>query len=201
MEKKKILLSEIDEPFMMLDKWVFRWYSYLDFDSSGMLPTEECSNNRLAYNYGWNSVMWLGRCRDGVVERRFATKDWPIYMRYCRHEEGDNYHYFFEKFEPKALPPYRYSRFGRKPRGYINGLYELREKFLRLGRKIDDVVWCREFTEAMRLSQQREITPLWASLGEITLEQWREILSYATGVDCYALLSVTDEKPINYGQL
>ena len=203
MEKKKILLSEIDEPFMMLDNWAFRWYSYLDFDSSGMLPTEEYHNNGLCKDYGWRSVMWFGRCRDGVVERRFATKDWPIYMRYCRHGEGDNYHYFFEKFEPKAEPQFRHLYVGRKPRGYINGLYELREKFLRLGRKIDNVVWCSDFKEVMRLSRERDITPLWARslLQELTLEQWREILSYATGVECAALLSVTDEKPINYGLL
>ena len=195
MEKNKILLSEINEPFMMLDKWVFRWKSYLDFDSSGMLPTEKFSNNRLCHYYCWEDVMWFGRCRDGVVERRFATKDWPIYMRCCRYEEGDNYHYFFVKFEPKAEPLYRYCYVGRKPRGYINGLYELREKFLRLGEKIDNVVWCRDFTEAMRLSQQREITPLWmnSSLREITLEQWREILGYATGVDCSVLLRIINE--------
>ena len=203
MEKNKILLSEIDEPFMMLDNKVFRWNSYLDFDFSGMFPTEEYHNNGLCKDYGWRSVMWFGRCSDGVVERRFATKAWPIYMRRCQYEEGGDYHYFFERFEPKAEPQYRYFNVGRRPRGYINGLYELRKKFLRLGRKIDNVVWCRDFKEAMRLSRERDITPLWGKsmLQDLTLEQWREILSYATGVECAALLSVTDEKPINYGLL
>jgi len=77
----------------------------------------------------WLPVTWVGTVRDGVMTKVYSSEDYPIYARECivadaKLEIKDRFYKIYKPLEYQKK--YRFMVSGKRPRNYINGLYELR---------------------------------------------------------------------------
>ena len=77
----------------------------------------------------WHPVKWVGTVKGGYVTKVYSSESYPIYARECivadaKLEVKDRFYKIYKPLEFKKQ--YRFMVSGRKPRNYINGLYELR---------------------------------------------------------------------------
>lgn len=184
MKMKKIMLSEINESVVICANYVLCFHD--DFSDTDLSSIGGATAIRYAKDYGLKSVKWYGRCNDGVVSAICSSRDYPIIARLCRYDDADGtVREFYKIFRPKAELAFRYCYIGLIQHNYINGLYELREKFLAGGeKKLDNVYWFPNFKDAMELAEKAAVTPLWAHCETqmISLRQLKEILCYVTHI-------------------
>lgn len=75
----------------------------------------------------WHSVKWLGKCKDRKLNKWHSTDTYPIFMRECVHMVGERQVKFYKVYRP--LEPdkkFRFMYIGGRPKGFINGLSELK---------------------------------------------------------------------------
>ena len=83
----------------------------------------------------WYSVKWLCDIKNREATYKFSTPEYPIFMREClisRGTEGKPDEKFYKIYEPLNTQKqwrFQYTPRGAKPRDYINGLAELRQRF------------------------------------------------------------------------
>lgn len=189
---KKIMLSEINEPVVICGNHVLCFHD--DFSDTDLSSIGGDTAIIYSKDYGLKSVKWYGECKDGVVSAICSSRDFPIIARWCRYDDADGtVRGFYKIYRPKETLAFRHRFFGVFQYGYINGLWELREKFKAGGgKKLDNVYWFPNFKAAMTLAEKAAITPLWANYEEqsIPLRQLKEISCYATAIYCPYSLEV-----------
>lgn len=79
----------------------------------------------------WHSVLWVGKCENRTITKKFSTPTYPIFMRECYYKtKNGELKSFFKKYEPKNPDKqYRFMYIGSKPQDYLNGLYELQDYY------------------------------------------------------------------------
>lgn len=87
-----------------------------------------------AESLGWHEAEWVGRVKNREVTEKHGTETFPILMRECFLDEpnesgADRFYKIYEPLNPEKGFRFSYTPEGVKPRRYINGLRELRERF------------------------------------------------------------------------
>ncbi len=78
----------------------------------------------------WHSVVWVGKCENRTITKKYSTPTYPIFMRECYHKKNGEIRSFFKKYEPKNPDKaFRFMYIGSKPQDYLNGFYELEDKY------------------------------------------------------------------------
>ncbi|MBQ9179628.1 MAG: hypothetical protein IJ132_02360 [Firmicutes bacterium] len=80
----------------------------------------------------WHSVVWVGKCENRCITKKYSTPTYPIFMCECYYKRNGEIKSFFKKYEPKNPDKqYRFMYIGTKPQDYLNGLWELEEFYAR----------------------------------------------------------------------
>ena len=80
----------------------------------------------------WHSVVWVGKCENRCITKKYSTPTYPIFMRQCYYRQGGETKSFFKKYEPKNPDKqYRFMYIGSKPQDYLCGFYELEDTYHR----------------------------------------------------------------------
>lgn len=83
----------------------------------------------------WHSVKWITNVKNRTVTVKYSNEHYPIFIRECIIKEADDRQQeekFYKVYEPLNFDKgfrFSYTPAGKKPRYYINGLYELRQAY------------------------------------------------------------------------
>ena len=146
----------------------------------------------------WYSVKWLAKCKDRKLNKFCSTDTYPIFMRECHHMVEGRDVKFFKVYRP--LEPdkqYRFMYIGGRPRGFINGLSELKGEHFALNetsryewesnplnegkpykeRKLPQAVICSGERDAL-CARSLGYIPLWLNSETADLEedQYRDVM-------------------------
>ena len=83
----------------------------------------------------WHSVKWITNVKNRITTVKYSNEHYPIFIRECiiKPAYGDNSEEkFYKVYEPLNYDKgfrFSYTPAGKKPRYYINGLYELQEAY------------------------------------------------------------------------
>lgn len=150
----------------------------------------------------WHSVKWVGMCKDRKITKKYSTPTYPIFMRECFFKRNNEIHSCFKKYEPKNPDKaFRFMYIGDKPRDFINGMWELEERYRAWNqqlqaefdenpanegkafkeKKIDCAIICsgeRDSLCARSLGYQ----PIWlnSETADLTEQQYKQIMRFVT---------------------
>lgn len=134
---------------------------------------------------GWKAVSWISQTKDGQTTVKHSTANYPIFIRECiiREAEGDkSTEKFFKIYEPLNLDKgFRFQTYptGSKPKGYINGLPELRQASKACNDKLPAAVICSGERDAL-CCLSLGFQPVWFNSETYRVEDSdiREIMNY-----------------------
>lgn len=135
---------------------------------------------------GWKSVSWISQTKDGQTTVKYATENYPIFIRECiiKEAEGDKpAEKFYKIYEPLNLDKsFRFQTYpvGAKPKDYINGLHELRQASKACNDKLPAAVICSGERDAL-CCLSFGFQPIWFNSETYHVEESdvREIMNYS----------------------
>ena len=135
---------------------------------------------------GWKSVSWISQTKDGQTTVKYATENYPIFIRECiiKEAEGDKpTEKFYKIYEPLNLDKgFRFQTYpaGVKPKGYNNGLHELRKASKACNDKLPAAIICSGERDAL-CCLSLGFQPVWFNSETYRVEESdiREIMNYA----------------------
>ena len=152
----------------------------------------------------WHSVKWITNVKNRITTVKYSNEHYPIFIRECiiKPAYGDNSEEkFYKVYEPLNYDKgfrFSYTPAGKKPRYYINGLYELQEAY-RLMNDKEEKEWyklhdddkpykVKKLDYAFICSGERDALccrsmgfhPLWfnSETYQLSVEEYKEIMKY-----------------------
>lgn len=152
----------------------------------------------------WHSVKWITNVKNRITTVKYSNEHYPIFIRECiiKPAHGDNpEEKFYKVYEPLNYDKgfrFSYTPAGKKPRYYINGLYELQEAY-RLMNDKEEKEWyklhdddkpykVKKLDYAFICSGERDALccrsmgfhPLWfnSETYQLSVEEYKEIMKY-----------------------
>lgn len=152
----------------------------------------------------WHSVKWITNVKNRITTVKYSNEHYPIFIRECiiKPTSGnDSEEKFYKVYEPLNYDKgfrFSYTPAGKKPRYYINGLYELQEAYRRMNDK-EEKEWYKSHDDdkpykpkkldyAFICSGERDalccrsmgFCPLWfnSETYQLSLEEYKEIMKY-----------------------
>jgi len=135
---------------------------------------------------GWKAVSWISQTKDGQTTVKYSTENYPIFIRECIIREADDSQpseKFYKIYEPLNLDKgFRFQTYptGSKPKGYINGLHELRQASKACNDKLPAAIICSGERDAL-CCLSLGFQPVWFNSETYRVEESdiREIMNYA----------------------
>lgn len=152
----------------------------------------------------WHSVKWITNVKNRITTVKYSNEHYPIFIRECiiKPSDGDApEEKFFKVYEPFNYDKgfrFSYTPAGKKPRYYINGLYELKEAYRAFNSK-EEKVWNSSHDDDMPYKEQKldfaficsgerdalccrsmGFYPLWfnSETYQLSNEEYKEIMKY-----------------------
>ena len=152
----------------------------------------------------WHSVKWITNVKNRIATVKYSNEHYPIFIRECiiKPAHGDNpEEKFYKVYEPLNYDKgfrFSYTPAGKKPRYYINGMYELQEAY-RLMNDKEEKEWyklndddkpykAKKLDYAFICSGERDALccrsmgfhPLWfnSETYQLSVEEYKEIMKY-----------------------
>lgn len=152
----------------------------------------------------WHSVKWITNVKNRITTVKYSNEHYPIFIRECiiKPAHGDNpEEKFYKVYEPLNYDKgfrFSYTPAGKKPRYYINGMYELQEAY-RLMNDKEEKEWyklndddkpykAKKLDYAFICSGERDALccrsmgfhPLWfnSETYQLSVEEYKEIMKY-----------------------
>lgn len=176
--------------------------AFTDFELSLLGPrvTQDTVNS-----LHWHSVKYITNVKNRITTIKYSNEHYPIFIRECiikKADAGKEEEKFYKVYEPLNYDKgfrFSYTPAGKKPRYYINGLFELKEAYMTYNSN-EEREWRRQpgnedkeyktkkLSYAFICSGERDALccrslgfyPLWfnSETYQLSAEEYREIMKY-----------------------
>ena len=153
----------------------------------------------------WYSVKWVCDIKNREATYKFSNENYPIFMRECLVSAADGeavekkFYKIYEPLNPQKQWRFQYTPRGAKPREYINGFAELKERHRQLNVeeeklffqdpknedkpfkqvKLEEAIICSGERDAL-CCRALGYSPLWfnSETYKLTVEEYKDIMKY-----------------------
>lgn len=95
----------------------------------------------------WYRVNWIATVRNREATYKYPTENFPIFIRECwftgADGKDDRFYKIYEPLNPEKQYRFQYRPKGKKPKSYVNGLYELARAYTKFNES-EEKRWCSD---------------------------------------------------------